>query len=383
MGDFNNDGQLDLAVTGNGGVTSLLGIGNATFHTAQTIAHAASSVAVGDFNGDGNLDLAVAVTTGNVVILFLGRGDGTFLDAPTYAVPSGTLAVADFNRDGNLDLATGGGGLLLGNGDGSFQAAQEYGATGAVAVGDFNGDGLPDLAVCQGGNPGSVQVLLGNGDGTFRDAGSFPAGISPNAIAVADLNGDGKDDIVTTNFDYWIAAKFTRGGITESDVRVYLSNGDGTFQDAKIFPAGNGCNCVAVGDFNGDGIPDLVVGDGGSIYFTDDRVNVLLGKGDGTFHSSYATFMGYGPRAVAVGDFNGDGAPDIAVAGDSGKAVSVLLGKGDGRFQPIQDYATSPGPNAIVVGDFNRDGKVDLAVAGWSGIVSILLGNGDGSFQPA
>jgi hypothetical protein len=256
-------------------------------------------------------------------------------------------------------------------------------------VGDFNGDGIPDLAIVNSGNgyspDGSVTILLGNGDATFRTAGSFPAGTNPGSVAVADFNGDGKDDIVTTNFAYSFGGHYINGQILESDVRVFLSNGDGTFQAAQVFAAGKGCSSVVVADFNGDGIPDLAVGDGGSIFFADDTVSILRGKGDGTFQAPEAYHLGYLPiSSVAVGDFNGDGSPDIAVASQYDSSfISVLLGKGDGTFQPPQNYPTSLGGKTMAVADFNRDGHVDLAVASGGGRLSILLGNGDGTLQPA
>ncbi len=110
--------------------------------------------------------------------------------------------------------------------------------------------------------PSRMSVLLGNGDGTFRDALIFPAGDGPNSVAVGDFNGDGNLDIVTTNFSYTFDGH--RGIVTvkESDVRVFLGNGDGTFQPAGIYNTGRGPTAVAVADFNGDGIPDLAVADG-------------------------------------------------------------------------------------------------------------------------
>jgi hypothetical protein len=169
------------------------------------------------------------------------------------------------------------------------------------------------------------------------------------------------------------------------DVRVFLGNGDGTFQPAQLFAAGNGPGSVAVADFNGDGIPDLVVGDGGSIFFADDTVSILLGKGDGTFQAPQKYHVGSLPiSSVAVADFNGDGTPDIAVASQyNSNLVSILLGNGDGTFRPAENCTASLGYKTLAVGDFNRDGKVDLAIGSSSGLVSILLGNGDGTFQPA
>jgi hypothetical protein len=134
---------------------------------------------------------------------------------------------------------------------------------------------------------------------------------------------------------------------------------------------------IAAGDFNHDGIPDLAVANSGA-----DTVSVLLGKGDGTYQPQATYAVGNGAYSVAVGDFNGDGNPDLAVTNLSDNTASILLGNGDGTFQAQHTYGTGGGPNAVAVGDFNGDGNLDLAVVNQTdNTVSILLGNGDGTFQ--
>jgi hypothetical protein len=134
---------------------------------------------------------------------------------------------------------------------------------------------------------------------------------------------------------------------------------------------------IAAGDFNHDGIPDLAVANSGT-----DTVSVLLGNGDGTFQTQQTYAVGNGAYSVAVGDFNGDGNLDLAIANLSDNTVSILLGNGDGTFQAQHTYGTGGGPNAVAVGDFNGDGNLDLAVVNQTdNTVSILLGNGDGTFQ--
>ncbi len=135
---------------------------------------------------------------------------------------------------------------------------------------------------------------------------------------------------------------------------------------------------MAVGDFNGDGLVDLAVADYGDDFGNGQGMSVLLGQGDGTFQPAIHYAAGSGPKSVAVGDFNGDGLLDLAVA--NGGSVSVFLGSSDGSFQPAQNFAAGLGPESVAVGDFNGDGILDLAVAGLSG-TRVLLGNGDGSFQ--
>jgi hypothetical protein len=314
----------------------------------------------------------------------LGKGDGTFPQAArTYPSPGHGMAVGDFNGDGILDLA-GTDSLLLGNGDGTFQSplTRDAGSgPNSVAVGDFNGDGKLDLVTTNylvyvdrhGGRvvENDIRVYLGNGNGTFQMAKTYaipPADSEPNFVVVGDFNGDGIPDLAVAN---------------GYGVSILLGNGDGTFQAAKNTTIATITAYLAVGDFNGDGHLDLAVASRGSL-------SVLLGNGDGTFQSAVSYTAGVNPVSVAVGDFNGDGSPDLAVANlgtgpsNTDGSVTVLLGNGDGTFRPAQSYAASNGPNSIVAADFNGDGILDLATSGYtSGYVSVLLGNGDGSFQAA
>jgi serine/threonine protein kinase len=398
VADFNGDGKVDLAVANSSkaGVSVLLGNGDGTFGAAVTYPAGAapSSLAVGDFNRDGIPDLVVTNNlTGDSVSVLLGKGDGTFRAAVKYAAGSGSsnVAVADLNGDGILDLAVANAGsntisVLLGNGDGTFRAAVNYSAGGgdrpaprSVAVGDFNGDGKPDLAVVSD----TVSVRLGKGDGTFQAAVNYAAGLTPNAVAVGDFNGDGKPDLAVAIV----------GG---NNVGVLLGQGDGTFQAAPTYRAGISALELAVGDFNGDGIADLaVVNAGGPVppggSVRQGTVSILLGKGDGTFRGAVDYAVALAPFCMALGDFNGDGILDLVISNSGSSDVSVLLGNGDGTFRAAVNYPTGPMPGGVLVGDFNGDGIPDLATANLGksgsgsepGSVSILLGKGDGTFQAA
>src|SRR6266568_4591979 len=344
-----------------------------------------SGIAVGDFNGDGKLDLAVVNFGDWNIYVLLGNGDGTFQAARSVYFASGGgfpwyVVTADFNGDGKLDLAVSNYGdnsfsVLLGNGDGTFQPPRTLPIAthpALVAVGDFNGDGKPDLAISSVGD-NTVSVLLGNGDGTFLAPQVTPVGLNPWYFAVGDFNGDGKLDLAVA--DYGCPLDCTSS--PSNTVTVLLGNGNGTFLPGPSLTVGNGPAGVAVGDFNGDGKPDLAVAN-----LNDNTLSILLGNGDGTFQAPQ-TFAGVGtkPYFVAVGDFNRDGKPDLVITNHLGNTVTVLLGNGDGTFQPAQTFLVDSDPVYATVADFNGDGVQDLAVANLHALtISVLLGNaGTGS----
>jgi hypothetical protein len=399
-GHFTGDGHLDLAVVTVGfsslgidpRLTVLLGNGDGTFQPAQTV-HTYSAgddlpaVAVGDFTGNGILDLAVANQYAGTVSVFLGNGDGSFQPARDFDAGSSPVAVAvgDFNRDGILDLAVGSryGGtvsVLLGNGDGSFQPARNFTTGGAqsVVAGDFTGDGILDFASTgnqlANGRGSPVSVLLGNGDGSFQEAPTYSAGPQPDAVAVGDFTGSGIPDLVVAN-SY------------DATVSVLLGNGDGSFQPAQSYSVGYAPQSVVVGDFTGSGILDLAVAN------LDRTVSVLLGNGDGSFQAAQNYSLGnLDPYGLAVGDFTGSGILDVVVVGNAFHTTSgfgeLLLGNGDGSFQPARSFfvpgAQFHAPLAVAVGDFNGDGNLDLALPLLrSTTLDVLLGNGDGTFGAA
>ncbi|HZS50806.1 MAG TPA: FG-GAP-like repeat-containing protein [Bryobacterales bacterium] len=214
---------------------------------------------------------------------------------------------------------------------------------------------------------GAAVRLLTAQTVSFISRGAFAAGASPSALAVADFNGDGLLDVAVAN-----------GGFS-STVSILLSLGQGQFRSPMTFAAGASPRSILTGDFNGDGKPDLVTANSGS-----NDVSVLLGSGAGIFLPPLRFLAGEGPRFVAAGDFNRDGKPDLVVANANSNNVSLLLGLGRGLFLPPINFAVGRSPSSLVVGDFNRDGKLDLAVANsGSNDVSILLGSGDGRFLTA
>ena len=354
-----------------------------SFAAARTFAAPgglSTSVATGDFNHDGNADLAVGHKhpfdcCAEVVSVLLGTGDGTFTPAVNYYAGLNPVAVAvgDFDGDGNPDLVTANANntnifsVLRGNGDGTFQRAISFGA-GAdprfVAVGDFDRDGKLDFAAATGS---AVSVLSGNGNGMFQAAVPYSAGLNPYSVVIGDFNGDSLSDLAVANY-----------GTT--NVSFLAGQDDGTFASAVNYHAGLNPVAIAAGDFNNDGKLDLAVANIGLYYqgsFTNSRVSVLLGKGDGAFQPTVNYYAGLAPVSVAVADFNADGKPDLAVANYGSTNVSVLLGQGDGTFHNAVGFSTGQNPQysppqSLAVGDFNGDGRPDLAVAAGNGVVVLL-----------
>ncbi|HTZ98378.1 MAG TPA: choice-of-anchor tandem repeat GloVer-containing protein [Terriglobales bacterium] len=346
----------------------------------------AVGVAIADINGDGKADLLVANcgascnADGNVGVL-LGNGDGTFQPVVNYSsggIGTRTVVPADVNGDGKIDLVVsnecadtaceyGSVGILLGNGDGTFQTVVTYSSGGYaaffVAVADLNHDGKPDLVVAnnctnRGNCDGTIGVLLGNGDGTFQPAITYSsAGYNAESLMIADVNNDGKPDVVVGN----TCADST---CENGSVGILLGNGNGTFEMAVAYGSGgHGTLSVAVADLNADGNPDIAVADEGTA--SNGLVGVLLGNGDGTFQTAVNYDSG-GQTAysVAIADVNGDGKPDLVAANYGSSSVGVLLGNGDGTFQAAVSYGSGAQSDVYVaVSDLNGDGKPDIAVA--------------------
>jgi hypothetical protein len=334
------------------------------------ITYSLRKVATGDFNKDGNLDLAFATTgTNRNVSIALGDGTGQFSAAtnlntsPPNDLETWSVAVGDFNNDGNSDLvtannATNNVSLLLGNGDGTFGAATYFGVGSTpygVAVADFNGDGNLDLATANS-NSKNVSILPGNGNGTFGAATNLSVGSYPYFVFVADFNKDGKPDLATANYG-------------DSSVSILLQNANGTFGAATEFTVGDIASDIAIADFNGDNNPDLATSNENS-----NNVSILLGNGTGSFSTATNFDIGTAPFAIATGDFNADGKLDLATANNGSGDVSVLFGSGNGSFGTATNFVVGTEPQGIVVGDFNLDGLSDLATANFgSQNTSILL----------
>jgi hypothetical protein len=364
-----------------------------------------------------------------------GVGDGTFLPSTTYtvgAVPYGLVAT-DLNQDNFPDLVTSNYGnsgeghqlhIRLNTGTGGFHPAQSVEVSpgpGALASGDVNNDGFRDVVVLSYGSQ-RVEVLRGKGDGTFYPRTSFLTGDQPTGMALGDISGDGRLDILVSNGgegfsagypstlsvylgtnldvftpagDYFVSARGTLflddfNGDDRLDVGILsyfsrcvgllMGNDDGTLRLRQDYLLGASLRSLAVGDVNGDTLPDLVLGENNGSTSTSTG-HILLGNADGSFHAGTNVTLPEGEVYLAKGDFNRDGKVDIAAAGNQGNSLRILLGNGNGTFQSGNSYAVNS-PRSIAVGDVNGDNLLDIVVGNPGHFVSLFLGNGNGTFQP-
>jgi len=324
VGDFNDDGKLDLAISNSGNNTASVflgdGTGNFTLASSIVVGSQPSGVAIGDFNGDGKLDLAVANGGDNTVSIFLGDGTGNFTLVSTPAVGNtpNFIVVADLNHDGKLDLATtnwndGTLSILLGDGTGHFTLADSP-VTGSgpgsgpnpMAVGDFNHDGNLDFAVPNFWDH-TVTILVGDGTGQFTQGESLHIGTYVTSVATGDFNGDGNLDLVVT-------APY--GGVP-----IFLGDGAGGFSKFSNPWRSDRLWSTVVGDFNGDGNLDLAVTDSDA----PGTVSILLGDGKGKFTLASSAGVGIYPAFVTLGDFTGNGKLGLVTANNGDTVVSVLL----------------------------------------------------------
>lgn len=398
------DGTLEeLRIQGgfgeSGAVVSSLGgaIGTGTVGDKLSIAaqdDEAFEVCTGDLDGDGIADL---VTFGRSeqdeypfdpfgeILLFRGKGDGSFEAAERISSSSPvTLASAllgDVNSDGFLDFVTAGSSqakVFLNQGDGTFYEAATYetgsSTTNGLALGDLNNDGILDLVTTgEGATTGTATVFIGRGDGTFDSLGTVATEtFASKAVSLADLNGDNILDMVTSGVS----------GATQ--LSIFYGRGDGTFNEAATLAPSVLADSISFADLDSNGTLDIIA-----------ETDIWINQGNGDFAKVLDSGIapGHSIDAQAVGDLNGDGVFDLAVAGHvvgyNGEAT-IYLGRGDGTFVESQTMMTEGGPNdgfssGLCLGDLDGDGVLDIVTAGNGygvGEVSVFISNTKDGVSP-
>ena len=411
--DLNGDGDPDLAATGGVGEVFVFlnrdGVLEAqpqSFPAGNSLLHLVAE----DLTGDGVLDLVATDSGADSVAVLIGVGDGTFGQATTHRVGGGPRQseVADFDQDGNPDIAVlnnlgGDLSLLKGDGDGGFADAEsmELGlGPHAMVVDDFNEDEWPDLAVALGDESSLKLIYFGEGGTTER---SFEVGLVPRALAGGDFDDDGNADVAVANQnsenimvfmgdgngglalgptvplgsapDQLFSAHFDDDGqldlavvvlnlqTFDGELRILLSNDVGGYDLTPFNFTLPGMLVVSVEDLDLDGVTDLALGSTGT---TD--VNLVSGRGDGSFLGRTILGTGVLPRSVAAGDLNGDQELDLISANSQDGNLSFYAGRGDGTFVDREDI-TSQGASfhSVVAADFDGTAAWDLAAANFAG----------------
>lgn len=314
------------------------------------------SPAAGDWDRDGDLDLAVPCRWAPSVVILKNNGRGSFTRSQSIKIDRRPLAVAagDFDGDSSLDIAVANWigntvQILMNDGTGSFAVSQSIPVGGnpeGIAVGDFDHDGDSDLVVAYTSGT-TIEILENDGHGKFTRLSPISVEYGPIAVVVADLNRDGNEDLAVAN-------------LLSNSVSILKNDGVGHFTQTAVLGVGFNPAAIVCGDWDKDGAADLA-----TINNFDGSISLLFGD-DSAYFSRTATITSdnrYGrPLSAAVGDWNGDGSPDLALADGDWKAVLVLLNDGKGGFGDTSMIPVPGSAYGIVAGDWDGDGRIDLAV---------------------
>ncbi len=386
-GDGDGDEDVAVVVPHDGRVEILANRGDGTFARAgRPVASPPESMLATDVDGDGDLDLVVAGQTAVEILLNDGRGafaSGTTLRAADVVGPHGPamhegIAIGDFDGDGRPDLAVAlqGGAVVVHRQVGALAyergtvlrllAPGEVGRPDipahleALEAADLDGDGRLDLATTHAGPRGFAQVLWGNGDGTFAPGARLVLGDSPESLVTADVDRDGRLDLVAANEGSWPV-------YAQSGVMVLRNAGARAFAPDGPYAVGGWPDALAVGDLDGDGFPEIVTANARRRHETvardEDSITVLRNDGAGRFVGRQELAVGAMPRAVAIADVDGDGRRDVVTGNAASDDVTVLRGDGAGKLEVAFTWPAGIGPQGIVVADFDGACGVDVVVA--------------------
>ena len=348
------------------------------------------SISIGDIDGDGKSDLAIVNQNSNTVSVLQKTGNNgtvsfaTKVDFTTGSLPQ-SLSIGDIDGDGKIDLA-----IAVSNAVSvlrntsssnsvSFAAKVDFPAgtnPRSIAIVDIDGDGKLDLAIANSGS-NTVSVLRNIGSSgiiNFATKVDFITGTSPRSIAIGDIDGDEKPDLAVVN----------NGSNTVSVLRNTGSSSSISFATKVDFTVGTLPQSVSIGDLDGDGKLDLAIAN-----YNSNMVSVLRNtsnSGNISLASKLDFSTGVGSNSVAIGDINGDGKPDLTIANAGSNSVSVLRNTGSNgiiNFATKLDFATGSSPRFLAIGDIDGDGKPDLVATNLSSNnVSILHNNPLPQFPP-
>jgi FG-GAP-like repeat/IPT/TIG domain len=363
VGDFDGDLWPDVAVAGwSGQVTILLRPGQGSPSIVNLdVGNNPRSIVAFDLEGDGDQDLAVT-RYGNATVAILKNTGGVFtLDASHSARPGKSIRSADLDGDGRRDLIVGSHEgyvtILRQTGTGGFSRTDlNAGGTVSMAItADLNGDGSLDLATANENNTASVLLNLGNG--TFAPVVTYPIGTLAQSLTAGDLDRDGDEDLAVANF-------------VQNNVAILLNSGTGTFPQTQTATVGDRPRDVDTVDLNGDGFLDLATSNDmtpGSIAVA---MNRMLPVDEG-FHDAVSYPTGTVPYAISLADLDRDGSPEAITSCAVSRTVAVSRNHGDGTFANRVEYPAGLAVHTAV-GDFDGDLWPDIAVADWDGTIRIL-----------
>jgi len=419
--DLNGDNRPDLVVSNVPGVFIRFGAPNRTFENpvSYAIGDVGNAITIADATGDGTLDLLVSTNNKGRISLLSGLGNGTFggyVLLPAGQSP-GSVGVADFTHDGIVDLVSSDGSgsdivLMEGNGDNTFGHQESYSTSNfatAMILEDLNHDSRPDVVFASGSSPPArVWICLINPRGVPRLPSPYDCDAPAVALATSDFNNDGHVDIAAARYysticfwlnngsgglgnrvelpfraDLLVSGDFNEDGnadllglyrsYSDLPLKLFLGNGNGTFDGPLEQPAPNYINACMQGDVNGDSHLDLIYTRAGS----HGTVMVWVGDGTGQFAQTSTLFAGNEPDQTILADIDLDGCLDLVTSNKDGRSLSIFRGHCDATFDTSIPIDVGTFPRGMICANLDGDGLPDLAVANYGGnTVSLLRGNG-------